>query len=503
MKGATEFKLGSSVDDKIETTVRAYVVTKLLPNMPHNRLELEKWDHIQRPQLADETFHLPGEMDLLLGAAFYTRIISDGILKYEGAPTALNTTFGWIVLGEAGSVSYPIRVSAAAIGNDDLMNQLIKFWELEHMPVRKHPSAEEQRCETIFTSTTTRDGEGRYIARMPLVPDPPKVTDTRHLALARLYQMEKRFARDPVLKENYQKFMNEYESLDHMVPLPPEKWCDNNAIYIPHHAAGVHKFRVVFDGSCKNKDGISVNDIQLNGGKLQPELTSTIMRFRTHKIALCADIAKMYRQVRMAEDQRDHQRILWRAETTEPIQEYQLATQTYGMKSAGAVCIRTLIQCAKDYESEHPKAAKAVYDSFYVDDYMGGGEDVYSAMELYHELNTMLAKGKFEFAKWATNNPDVHRQISETENKVIELDKEENNAVLGLNWSTRKDVFQFKIKNPPKENEPTKRSIVGDIARLYDPNGYLAPIVVYAKIIIQGLWRTKFGWDDIVTDSTA
>ena len=34
------------------------------------------------------------------------------------------------------------------------------------------------------------------------------------------------------------------------------------------------------------------------------------------------------------------------------------------------------------------------------------------------------------------------------------------------------------------------------IARLFDPAGWLAPIVVVAKIIMQELWLLKMSWDD-------
>lgn len=65
----------------------------------------------------------------------------------------------------------------------------------------------------------------------------------------------------------------EYESLGHMSLVPARQLRNGNAVYIPHHAANSEKFQVVFDGSCKIKDGPSPNDIQLNGERLQRELT--------------------------------------------------------------------------------------------------------------------------------------------------------------------------------------------------------------------------------------
>lgn len=106
--------------------------------------------------------------------------------------------------------------------------------------------------------------------------------------------------------------MREYDELGHMKLVPAGEERSAKAIYIPHHAPGTSKFRTVFDGSCKLANGVSINDTQLNGEKIQPELTTTLMQFRTHKITLTADIAKMYRQILIAKDQQDLQRILWR-----------------------------------------------------------------------------------------------------------------------------------------------------------------------------------------------
>lgn len=353
----------------------------------------------------------------------------------------------------------------------------------------------------MFIETVSRDVEGRYTARIPFEKSDRRVTETRKLASSRLHQMEHRFERNSVLKSNYQKFMAEYEALGHMELVPPQELRNSNAVHIPHHAADTRKFRVVFDGSAKVKNGVSINDIQLNGEKLQPELTTIIMQFRSKKIALCADIAKMYRQIRVPKDQQDYQRILWRDSAKQPIREYRLTTQTYGMKAAAYMCIRTLVQCAKDYAAEYPKESKIVLNCFYVDDYMGGADTIEEAIGINVRLTEMLGCGGFPLVKWVTNSIEVHRAINGSDNNCVELDKEATNAVLGLTWNPSKDSFQYKIKNPPTEAFPTKRSIVSDIARLYDPNGFLAPVVVKAKIIIQHLWRTKLGWDDKVVEN--
>ena len=57
------------------------------------------------------------------------------------------------------------------------------------------------------------------------------------------------------------------------------------------------KFRIVFDASAKSSTGVSLNDTLLVGPTMHPTLVDILIRFRLHRIALVADVGKMYRAV--------------------------------------------------------------------------------------------------------------------------------------------------------------------------------------------------------------
>lgn len=62
------------------------------------------------------------------------------------------------------------------------------------------------------------------------------------------------------------------------------------------------------------------------------------------------------------------------------------------------------------------------------------------------------------------------------------------------------DKFFYKIKGKDeKESIWTKRKILSKIRKMYDPNGFLGPVVMKGKIIIQELWRDKMDWDEKVS----
>lgn len=61
------------------------------------------------------------------------------------------------------------------------------------------------------------------------------------------------------------------------------------------------------------------------------------------------------------------------------------------------------------------------------------------------------------------------------------------------------DELTIAVKLDKPNKSITKRSILSEIAKLYDPNGFIAPIVVKAKMLMQSIWRLKeLDWDDDV-----
>ena len=46
----------------------------------------------------------------------------------------------------------------------------------------------------------------------------------------------------------------------------------------------------------------------------------------------------------------------------------------------------------------------------------------------------------------------------------------------------------------------TKRAVLSDIARLFDPLGWVSPVLIPAKILLQDLWIAGLDWDDELPD---
>jgi len=168
--------------------------------------------------------------------------------------------------------------------------------------------------EQHFISHTTQQPDGRFVVRLPTKMDRKQLGSSHLSAEQRLHAIERRLEREPELKFQYHNYMKEYEELGHMEPVNSLE--GRQPCYVlPHHAvfketSTTTKTRVVFDGSAKTSNELSLNDIQLEGPTVQQDLYSIVLRFRTHQVCFTADIAKIYSQINVHPQDRDLQKIL-------------------------------------------------------------------------------------------------------------------------------------------------------------------------------------------------
>ena len=90
--------------------------------------------------------------------------------------------------------------------------------------------------------------------------------------------------------------------------------------------------------------------------------------------------------------------------------------------------------------------------------------------------------------------------------KEIDMFKGDEEKVLGTLWNFKTDKFHFRVTADllKRENSPnhvqkiTKRMILSQVARIYDPIGFAAAFIVRTKIGMQTLWQLGLEWDDEV-----
>ncbi|GFU74156.1 uncharacterized protein LOC103569155 [Trichonephila clavipes] len=221
----------------------------------------------------------------------------------------MESIFGWVVLGKKISCQ---RIISNHESYNAVEFQLDKFWQLEEFCETKPFTNEEIVCENHFKRTHTCDSTSKFAVNFPFRDSSDELGSSRDIAVHRLQQIERRFSKNKSLSDQYHKFINNYLKLGHM-ELIPENEIDvpaSSSFYLPHHTVpnkNGDKFRVVFDGSAKSSSRISLNNKLMVYPQLQIDLTKLLLRFRTQKIAITADIEKMYMQITLQDS--DFQRI--------------------------------------------------------------------------------------------------------------------------------------------------------------------------------------------------
>ncbi|XP_071043466.1 uncharacterized protein [Parasteatoda tepidariorum] len=117
----------------------------------------------------------------------------------------------------------------------------------------------------------------------------------------------------------------------------------------------------------------------------------------------------------------------------------------------------------------------------------------------------MMKRGGFSLRKWVSNDPDVLATISE-ELKTVDskhmINDDQPVKILGIAWLPDVDTFTFTI-TVNESDVWTKRKVLSEVAKIFDPLGWLAPTVITSKIFLQELWSHHLGWDEELPDSLA
>lgn len=182
--------------------------------------------------------------------------------------------------------------------------------------------------------------------------------------------------------------------------------------YSPNHCVLktdllITKVRVVFDESCKTSLGTSLNDKLMVGPKIQEDIFNILLRFRKNKVAFTADIEKMYRQVNVHSDDCKFQRIVWREDSSQNLNHYELKTVTYGLGPSSFLATRCLSQLSFENEVNSLKASQIIKRDFYMDDLISGADNLENATVLLAEIIKILNSGKLPLRQWVSNDPQL------------------------------------------------------------------------------------------------
>ena len=490
-----------SLHNDFRKSLSCLVVSRISDREPREPFPRDKIKLPSHLLLADPDFHRPRPVDILISAGATLSLIRSGQVNLSSINSDLilqQTRFGWVVVG---GFEGDIKSQLASCHLTGLRDQIEKFWLIEEIGDNSETASEESLCEAHYRENTVREDDGRYTVRLPFRHGSVDLGDSRAQALRRFYSLHNKLESNKELKKEYHKVMQSYTDLGHMSLVETET---DDGYYIPHHAvvkksSSTTKLRVVFDASAKTSTGLSLNKVLMVGPTIQDKLFAHIFRFRTHVYVVTADIEQMYRQINVHPDDRKYQRIFWYHKGR--ISVYNLNTVTFGEAPSPFLAIRTLHQLSDDESHDFPLAAQILKRDVYVDDLLTGADTLSEVLGLRDGIISLLKRGGFNIRKWGSNQQhaldNIYEKVLGSDNVVEEG---EVSKPLGVVWNSRLDKFIYTVKPSEPSAKYTKRYILSEISKIFDPLGLLGPIVMVAKLLMQECWRLETKWDEVVSE---
>ena len=453
----------------------------------------EKYKHLADLNLAD--YSRVGDelqIDVLIGSDHYWQLVTGQVIHGQSGPTAIDTHLGWVLSGPVCSdanlrdLHYPAHSMLVHTSDESSMDNVLKnFWELESLGILP---AEPSVYDTFKQSI--KFDNGRYEVCLPWRSKETRPPSNLQLATRRLQGLLKRLRHHPEVLQEYNAIMQEQLKLGiiEKVSNNRSEATDKNIHYLPHHAVirtdkQTTKIRIVYDASARDK-GISLNDCLLSGPKFEQNILDILLRFRTYRIGLIADVEKAFLMIAVSEDDRNALRFLWIDDVEKPqpeLQQMRFTRVVFGVSASPFLLNATISHHLEKYHNDHPELVNTLKRSIYVDDVTYGANQEDDAYKLYTMSKKVFADGGFNLRKFVTNSPTLRKRISEEQRSPTDVEvnrsimeedetytsnlltgsKPGGQKVLGVGWDPTSDMLLFDISamvNSLQTLEPTSRA---------------------------------------------
>ena len=379
------------------------------------------------------------------------------------------------------------------------------------LPGKLGPSQE----DALFLKTAESEIQkldGHYVLPLPFRNPDIVLPSNRNQAVKRAnWQRKKMMANDTYCKD-YINFMDNLLQNGYAKKLSPDELPskEGKVWYLPHH--GIYhptkkKIRIVFDCSAKF-NGFSLNEELMQGPDLTSSLLGVLNRFRQEYVAFVGDIEAMFHQVKVIKEHQDFLRFLWwsKSNLNNNLEEYAMTVHLFGATSSPSIANFALKKTADEAEQHiNSETANTIRRNFYVDDCLKSLSTETEAIQMISNLKDACKLGGFKIAKFCSNSSKLLNSINikdrshDLQSHSLDYQDLPSERALGVFWNVKEDSFGYCVGL--KLKPLTRRGILSMVSSLYDPLGFIAPYILYAKQILRELCTDKqLDWDDPIPD---
>ena len=129
---------------------------------------------------------------------------------------------------------------------------------------------------------------------------------------------------------------------------------------------------------------------------------------------------------------------------------------------------------------------------------------VKEAIDLLQNSCDLCARTGLKLHKFILNKLEVLECLPESDRATsfksfdIRTDSLPLGCSLGVVWCIQNDRFQFRIEL--KNNSLTKKGILKTVSFIFYPIGFVAPVLLEGKKILQKLCRSGLSWDNPISE---
>lgn len=183
---------------------------------------------------------------------------------------------------------------------------------------------------------------------------------------------------------------------------------------------------------------------------------------------------------------------LWLRDSADP--DSNLVTYRFKSVLFGATCSPFILQATLmkhfGYRNNN-RVSEILKKDLYVDNVISSFSDKDTLINFFHDTGNLMSSADFNLRPWMSNSY-LLLMLAAADN-ILGL--EEITKILGMGWNADSDQI-FLTNRPDDRLYPvTKRAILQETAKLYDPLGFFSPITTRSKILLQDLWKQKYEWD--------
>ena len=252
--------------------------------------------------------------------------------------------------------------------------------------------------------------------------------------------------------------------------------------------------RIVFDCSCRQSSNHPcLNDCLIIGSPCDNDLCAVLIRFRTHCFGISTDIEKAFLHIRLHPDDRNYTCFFWLSDPANPLsylRVYRFKVVPFGATSSPFMLNAVLQYHLRQYNIA---VSRDMLSNLYVDNIISGCDTEPAVVNYYREARAIMCDARLNLRSWSSNSTELITAAikDNTAEKALSVN------VLGLRWTPTSDKLHLATKPIlAHDHLVTKREVLQGLSKIFDPLGFVAPVVLRAKLLMQKLWQLKVTWDE-------